>query len=163
MRIGPVRPRFHFTLPDPDGAAIRRLQDAVRAVDDELVARTLGDHVDITVAPARRHRWSPCIHLEFQPNGETTVVDGLVGPHPNVWTMFAFTNLSLAVVASFGLVLALSQVTLGWTAWGLWITVACVILMGGMYVVSQVGRRLAEPQTRTLVDLVERTFDVDLR
>ena len=93
--------------------------------------------------------------MEFRaPNGET-VIDGLVGPHPNLWTLYAFVNITIVIAAGFGLMLALAQLTLGESAWALWSAPVGLALLGVMYGVSQLGRRLAIEQTRLLRQLVE--------
>ncbi|MHC4910380.1 MAG: hypothetical protein ACYTF9_11735 [Planctomycetota bacterium] len=160
MALGPVRPRFTLRLHDSvDAELIDRIERAVADPASRCVSRTAGTHVDITVIHDDRHRWSPCIQLEFRQDGADTIVNGLVGPHPNLWTLFAFTSITVIVAASFGAMLGLAQLTLGQSAWGLWAIPVGLLLLGGLYAASQIGRRFADEQSRRLMALVEQTLE----
>lgn len=144
-----------MTVPGTVEEQIAILESAVARPDSRCVSRVLGNHLDITIVEADRHRWSPCVQLEFSQADGETIVDGLVGPHPNVWTLFAFVNITIVSAAGFGLMLGLAQLTLGQSPWGLWTVAGGAVLLGAMYMASQVGRRFAAEQTRLLVRFVE--------
>lgn len=169
MSIGPIRPRFRAVARGSIADNIARFEQAVGDPQSQCVMRVLGSHVDITVDASIRHRWSPCVQMELeeadpedQPSDDqpATVVRGLVGPHPNTWTMFAFTNLAICVIGAFALMAALAQLTLGHTPWTLWVALACLLGLGAMYIASQVGRRLAAEQTQNLMHLVRSALDL---
>jgi hypothetical protein len=147
-----------MVVPGPVDVQMARLASAVARPENRCVARAAGHHIDITVIREDRHRWSPCVQLELRPADADTVVEGLVGPHPNVWTLFAFANITAALVAALGLMLGLTQWSLDQSPWGLWAVLGGAILAGGMYVASQIGQRCAAAQTRQLVSLIECTL-----
>lgn len=155
MSLGAVRPRFHHDVTDPVEAAIARIVQETAATDGRCVCRVLGHHADITLARESRQWFTPCVQLEFRPY-ETggTRVEGLVGPHPNLWTFYAFVNFNLIVLATFGSILGLVQRSLDESAWALWAVPIGVTMLAGMYLVSQFGRRLAVEQTRELMLVV---------
>lgn len=155
MQIGPVRPRFRIDIPGGMEEAMARVQRAAAAPGSRCVCRVLGHHLDLAVAPAERRRWSPCLQMEFSEEGGRTVVNGLVGPHPSTWTLYAFLNIHVLVLIAFGLVLGVSQMVIEREPWGFWIAPAGVVAMGALYGLSQLGRKLAEEQTRMLMGLVE--------
>ena len=84
--------------------------------------------------------------MEFREDAKGTTVHGLIGPHPNLWTMFAFLYGSLVCVVFFGLMLGFAQMMIDRATWGLWVAAAAVLTMGVLYAVSQVGQRLAQEQ-----------------
>lgn len=158
MSLGPIRPRFRLTIPGRVEEVIARVQSVADKPESRCVSRVVDNHVDITVVREDRHRWSPCVQLEFravEASDRETIVDGLVGPHPNLWTMFACINMTIALVVVFGLMMGVSQLSLGNNAWGMWTVLGGVILLGVMYGASQIGQRLAAEQTRLLTSLVE--------
>ena len=157
MRLGPVRPRFHMMLPGSVEESMARVVAAATLPEHRCVCRVLGRHIDIALVREDRRRWSPCVQLEFadQPQGEGAQVHGLVGPHPNLWTLFAFLNISVALLGGIGVMLGLVQVSLEMAPWGFWVTIASVAALVGMYLVSQFGQRCAAAQTHFLRDLVE--------
>lgn len=134
---------------------IALVEAAVAHPGSRCVSRVLGNHVDITVVQPDRHRWSPCMQLEFSQSDDDTVINGLVGPHPNTWTLFAFVNITLAIVACFGLMMGFVQLGLGQSMWAFWVVLGAVIAFAGMYFTSQLGRRFAAEQSQMLGALIE--------
>ncbi|MCP3903114.1 MAG: hypothetical protein GY715_05705 [Planctomycetes bacterium] len=155
MSLGRIRPRFTVRVPGTVDEEIALLQAAVGTSGSRCVSRVLGNHVDITIVREERHRWSPCVHLELLESAEGTIVHGMIAPHPNVWTLFAFVYITIATATAFGLMLGLTQLFLEQYAWGLWTVPAGLLLSAGMYGVSQVGQRLAADQTRLLSELID--------
>ena len=144
MGWGPVRPRFVMEL----GVSPDRLRSAfthaVETAASTFVMRTVGTHMDITVVRDIRHFWSPCVHLEFEPKDDGTRLRGLYGPHPNVWTMFAFLTLSTLVLMSFGAIGGMAEWMANGTAWSLVSLPFGAAILIGQYVMSQWGQRRAE-------------------
>jgi len=146
---------------------IARIEQAVGDPSSGCVMRVLGSHIDITIDQAGRHRWSPCVQMELEPATDSeppeihTLVRGLVGPHPNTWTLFAFTNLAIGIIATFALMGALAQMTLRQYPWALWAVGACTVGFAIMYIASQIGRRLAAEQTSQLMTLVRGALNAE--
>ena len=165
MALGPVRPRFHLQLTVDPEMGLARAESAVAAAPDHAVCRVVNGHIDIAIARASRHRFSPCLQLEFNPRDESSptrvrsVVHGLVGPHPNLWTLYAFAALGCVTLLLFcgifgGVQLALSEMP--WGFWGIPLSAAGLL---GLYGISQYGQRSAAAQTRFLYDLVHDALD----
>ena len=136
-----------------------RLTSVIEQPQHGCAFRSVGSHMDITVNPADRHRWSPCVQLEFREEVGTTVVHGLIGPHPNLWTLYAFINITILAAVAFGLMLGAAQWSLEMTAWGFWSLPIGGAMLLGMYGVSQLGRRLAAEQTVHLMALIDATLN----
>ena len=130
------------------GIVVRPLRSSIGRVRDAGHDLIEHDHV-----AAGRHE--SCVQLQFHESEDGTMIDGLVGPHPNVWTLFAFVNITIITVAGFGLMLGAAQLTLDRAPWGLWTVLAGAVGLTITYFISQAGRRLAADQTRLLIDLVE--------
>jgi len=163
MPLGPVRPRFNIVARGAVDQCIRRLVDAAEDPSSQCVSRVLGKHVDITVDRAIRRRWSPCVQLDLNPADDTaTTVHGLIGPHPNKWTLYLAINAAIALSMLFALGFALVQLSLDQRPWAIWIVAAGVPCLAFMYALSQIGRARAAPQTVLLMDLVESALDIEL-
>ncbi len=162
MLLRPVRPRFRLDIDGTIEDAIALVSAAARTPEKRCVFRVLGNHVDITVSPEDRHRWSPCIQLEFSGSEEgdgRIAVNGLVGPHPNVWTLYAFANICIAVLVCIGVMLGAVQLSLDQHPWGMWGAAAALFIMILLYLTSQIGQRCAADQTRMLLDLVKGALE----
>ena len=158
MALGPVRPRFTMSLPKSTAHHVAALESATSEQDSGCEIRVLGDHVDVRVVEEDRHRWSPCVQLEFESGEDGTLVRGLIGPNPNVWTMFAFINIAILLGAILGLIFGLAQLFIDQHPSALWSLPVAALLFGVTYAVSQVGQRCAAEQTRHLMSVVENTL-----
>lgn len=134
---------------------IERVLAHANRPEHRCVSRLLGEHVDITVIREDRHRWSPCIQLEFREGADGTIVDGLVGPHPNVWTAFACGYMTVIAAAVFAFMLGWAQLILATSAWGMWVAGGCLVVVGALYIAARIGQRLGAEQTRKLRKLVD--------
>lgn len=159
--LAPIRPRFTMSVPGTTGACTERLRAAFDDHPDEFAFRVVDHHVDVTVPKEHRHRWSPCVHLELlQEEGGRVEVHGLIGPHPNVWTFYAVITLHFVLVVAFAVPFGLVQMSLDHTPWALWIALGGLLGVGGMYLLSQFGRRLARDETASLMAMVEEALAV---
>lgn len=162
MPPAPIRPRFTLDVPGDADALIERVRSAVDDPSRRLVCRVVDRHVDITPVREERKRWSPCLSLEFERGGEdegVVRVRGLVGPHPNVWTMYALSAIALVFLVVTALIVAYAQHAIGESpSSALWWSGGFTGMLAGMYGVSQVGRRLAREQTSELMAFMEETL-----
>jgi hypothetical protein len=162
MALAPIRPRFRLSLPGDPMAHLERTRAALDRPEHRLITRVLANHLDVTLTPEDRKRWSPCVHLEFEDEEGGTRVQGLIGPHPNVWTFYAVVSAHFALGAAFALVFGLVQLSLDESPWALWVALICALLLVVMYALSQIGQRLARDQTEHLSRLVEEALGAPL-
>ncbi|MCA9295092.1 MAG: hypothetical protein KC983_01220 [Phycisphaerales bacterium] len=158
MSLGPIRPRFSMTVAGPAASRLAHLRSIVEHPDNRLVSEILGNHINITVVKDDRHAWSPCVQLEFigsDDDPDTSIVHGLIGPHPNLWTMFMFINITALVIALFGVMIGIVQHSLHLLTWGYWLAGLGAAILIMMYAISQLGQRRAAAQTRTLMTFIE--------
>lgn len=155
----PMRPRFRRIAGVAPDEAFRRLRAAVAEEGCPFRARFAENHghAELRVARTARHFWSPTLGLEIRGDDRgTTVLHGLFGPHPAVWTFFMFVHFAAATGALIGLALAWSQWTLGEPVWGLWTVPAAAFASGGAYAASLFGQRLATVEMAAMLALLDR-------
>jgi hypothetical protein len=113
--------------------------------------------VELRVLERDRHFWSPALSVTVAEDGDGrgSVVHGLVGPSPNVWTLFAMTYMGLLTLLMFDSIFGLVQWWLGLHAWGLYGVPALILALVLMYSLSRIGQRLAAPQTILLRGFLE--------
>lgn len=162
MRQRPFRPGFDHTV-DAAPSEVRRVIVERLDGDGPFVGRALERHLQLTVLPGDRHLWSPHLHLEIVAHRSEAEKDeparayvrGFFTPHPNLWTGFIFTYLSLAVIAVFAGMWAFVEMLLDGPPHALWITVGACLLAGVLRVVSQAGQKLAAEQMDALHTEIE--------
>ena len=93
-----LRPRFKFEIKRNNQEALKLFEDAKSTQSDFIVSR-VDDHVFIRIPKDKQHFWSPQLHLEInEVDDSTSMLLGLFGPNPTVWTMFMFFHFLVAVL-----------------------------------------------------------------
>ena len=116
-------------------------------------------HFDLRMPVEDRHLWSPALGGNFETKNENhSVLHGLIGPNPSAWTAIAFSYLACGTGILFLLTLGGVQLFLGKSPWAFWATLFLVLCMVIAWIISQVGQRVAAPQTRVLRGFLEDTF-----
>lgn len=110
-----IRLRLRF-YKDVD-ASVSELQEKFREHRDSLpedyVVKVNDEHIWFHFKGAKKHYWSPHLHLELESKEDnTTHIRGLFGPDSTLWTMFMFLHFVVAgIFIIFGMI-AYSNYTL---------------------------------------------------
>ena len=82
---------------------------------------------------------------------DKSLVRGIIGPKPNVWTMFMFIYFGIGIVGLFGSSYGLSKLTLGKeSTLFVWAFPIALLLMSTAYFASKSGERLGSDQINLL-------------
>ncbi len=164
MIVRKVRPRFHVPVPFSPGVALERILGRLERPDCPCRVMKSEAHrmIELRVLKHERHFWSPALNVTVQKDdaGDGSVVEGLVGPNPNVWTLFAMLYMGLVTFTMFAAIFGMVQWSLDEWPWGLWVTAGLVLALALLYGLSQVGQRLAAPQTAMLRHVLEDALEL---
>ncbi len=99
-----LRPRFKLELKQNNQEILSAFEN-VKTETSEFVITRLDDHVFIKFPKSKQHFWSPQLHLEINEVDEnTSLLHGLFGPNPTVWTLFMFFHFIVAgLFIAFGI------------------------------------------------------------
>ena len=99
-----LRPRFKIELNKDNETVLNDFEKAKATQKDFIVSR-VDDHVFIRFPKEKQHFWSPQLHLEInEVNESSSLLHGLFGPNPTVWTMFMFFHFAVAgLFIAFGI------------------------------------------------------------
>lgn len=156
-----MRPRFQLEIPLPPADVHTRLESKLACGGCPCRAKVLGNHVEVTIREDLRHFWSPHLSLELQESPAGSVLLGLFGPSPNVWTMFLAAYAFLVLTSFFAGILGLVQLSLGEPPWGLWLAAGSLLGCAIPYAGSLVGRRLAAEQMELLRCFLEESLQLE--
>lgn len=158
-----IRPRFSFYI----GLSPEKLKQNIQFnLDNKLFAVTgqiVMNYAILNISANHRHYWSPQMSFQIEQvedNPDVTYIRGLIGPMPNVWTMFMFFYFLLGIVGLFLSLFGLSKWTLGvyhWTVWGLPIA---LVFMSTAYLSSKYGERLGHDQIEILKAFMRYSFAI---
>lgn len=153
------RPRFRLIVDKPPD----ELTESIRKVIDKnqtiCTGEVIDHHIILKVPKSQQHYWSPQLALELEANDGGTLIRGLFGPKPNVWTMFVFFYSSIGFLTTMGLIFGLSQMMLNMNAYGLWAVPVGGLLIIGLFVMSKVGQNLGRSQMDQLSDVLHSALD----
>jgi len=91
-----LRPRFKMEL-NRDNESVLKDFELAKSSQKNFIVNRIDDHVFIKFPKHKQHFWSPQLHLEINNVNETSsLLHGLFGPNPTVWTMFMFLHFMVA-------------------------------------------------------------------
>jgi hypothetical protein len=91
-----LRPRFKIELNRENESVLKDFELAKSSQNNFIINR-IDDHVFIKFPKHKQHFWSPQLHLEINKVDEkSSLLHGLFGPNPTVWTMFMFLHFMVA-------------------------------------------------------------------
>jgi hypothetical protein len=153
------RPRFRLIVDKPPNELIESIRKAIDKNQAICTGEIVDHHIILKVPKSQQHYWSPQLALELEANDSGTMVRGLFGPKPNVWTMFVFFYSSIGFLTTMGLIFGLSQMMLKMSAYGLWSVPIGGLLLIGLFVMSKVGQNLGKSQMDQLSNILQSVLD----
>lgn len=151
-----LRPRFSIDIDEHHEKLFARIKTYLQSDDCNCVSTIVDGHVFIDVPPNKNHFWSPQLQFEVLESDEnTSVVKGLFGPKPQVWTLFMFVHFIVATMfLGFG-VMAYVNYSLGES---LFLPVSMLIVLPLvwmlLYFLGTVGKETGKKQMKELHDLL---------
>ena len=153
-----IRPRFRTETPLAPDAIKERIEQALESEEKKCTGKIVDNHVILKIPKNEQHYWSPMLTLELESTEKGSLIRGLFGPKPAVWTMFVFFYSAIGFLTMMGLIFGLSQMMLKMDAYGLWTVPVGVFLLVGLFVLSKVGQRLGHDQMRLLKDFLDQSL-----
>ena len=156
-----LRPRFKMNL-DQNNQTILKLFEAFKASQKDFLVTRVDNHVFIRLPKNKQHFWSPELHLEINEiDASSSMLHGLFGPKPSVWTMFMFFHFVVAgLFIAFG-IWAYSNWSLK-TDFTLQMAmmIFMVVLWIGLYVGGRLGKATGKDQMHELHDFMKEVLKI---
>jgi len=155
-----LRPRFKFNLKHDNEMLLKLFEDTKSTQTNFIVSR-VDDHVFIKIPKAKQHFWSPQLHLEINKNDtdEDSVIYGLFGPNPTVWTLFMFFHFIVAgLFIGFGI-----WAYVNWSletnyAVQLFVTLLTIVIWFALYFGGRLGKKTGMAQMHELHHFMRDTL-----
>ena len=91
-----LRPRFTIDLNENHDKVVTKFKDSLKG--NNFPSRFSDGHIIIDVPKKEEHFWSPQLNLEVVKSEENkSIVKGLFGPKPQVWTLFMFIHFVVGI------------------------------------------------------------------
>jgi len=156
-----LRPRFRIDFEESETNLMERFKANLNGGDCKYCSKIIDQHIVIDVPFDEDHFWSPQLNIEIV-KGETTesIVKGLFGPKPQVWTLFMF--LHFAVGITFLIFLTLLYVRWTFESSLVFPTIMVILLpiiWVTLYFIGRLGRRKGKEQMEELHDFMMGTLE----
>ena len=155
-----LRPRFQIEL-EQDHASLLDLFEAKKYSQKKFIITRVQNHVFLRLPKQDQHFWSPQLHLEINDNYEKgSLLKGLFGPKPSVWTMFMFFHFAVAgLFIAFG-IWAYSNRALN-LDYGLQLVLMgfMVICWFVLYFAGRMGKKTGNKEMHELYDFMKKTLN----
>jgi len=154
-----LRPRFKIELPYNNETVLKNFEIA-KSSQKEYIVNRIDDHVFIKFPKQKQHFWSPQLHLEINEVDEkSSLLHGLFGPNPTVWTFFMFLHFMVA-----GLFIAFS--IWAYTNWALKSSYALqvslmlfmVIVWFALYFAGSIGKASSKNEMLELQEFMNKVL-----
>ncbi len=155
-----LRPRFSLEFLDAPEKLLEAFEKEGELSNDFIINRS-DDHVFITFPKAKQHFWSPQLHLEiYKIEDQPTVLKGLYGPSPTVWTLFMFLHFVVGTLFIGASIWVYVNITLGepfiFPVVGL---IALFILWFALYFGGRIGKQTGKKEMLLLQSFLYTTLN----
>jgi hypothetical protein len=157
-----IRPRFKIETTLSLDELTTKIQEGLDSENAPCIGHVYSGYAKFHLPQDERHYWSPQLNLSFETVDDKTILRGLYGPHPAVWTMFVFFYALIAFITVVILIIGLSYWTLDKSMTILWFIPLLIIVFGSLYFVAYSGQKLGYNQMVTLHYFLEKSTGLNI-
>ncbi len=158
-----VRPRIRLESELSSDEITSRIRNKLREGVCPCKGQVTAHFATIYPPPEEQHYWSPQLTITLEEQDNKTLIRGLYGPRPAVWTMFVFFYSIIGFVAIIVSMIGLSYWTLGLQSDILWLVPVMIFIFLSLYLVAYFGQKFGHKQLtrihRFLEDCLEQEIE----
>ncbi len=154
-----LRPRFKFELNQDYETALKAFDNCTQ---DIFIVSRVDHHVFIKFPKQKQQFWTPQLHLEIEEvTTNRSLVKGLFGPNPKVWTFFMFLHFIVVGLFIAFAIWTYTNITLNkeymLQIWGM---LFMVIIWFVLYFAGSIGRTSNKNEILALYNFMKSKLDV---
>jgi hypothetical protein len=155
-----VRPRFEIETHAAVDEVVNKIKTSLEESDSIVQARIRNGYATLFLPLEEQHFWSPelTINVEKTESEDGSIISGLYGPRPAVWTAFVFIYSLLGFAILVTSIIGFANKSIGNSSSILWLVPILILILIGFYLSSYFGQKLAHDQMLTLHDFVEKNI-----
>jgi len=156
-----LKPRFKFEREEDKAVIIDKFKNEFAQGGSKFLGRVVDHHIVIDIPKEEAHFWSPQLHFEVEDStSDGSILKGIFGPKPSVWSLFMFVHFAVAVLFISFLVITYTKWNLN-KDYGLYLIIVLVmpVLWFLLYFMGRMGRRKGKQQMQELRDYLEEILE----
>jgi len=150
-----LKPRFKLKFKESEQDILRRFREKLGQDECVYPNKIVDHHIVIDVPQNEEHFWSPQLHVILEKESDYTIVKGVLGPKPKVWTFFIFLHFIVALAFFVFFVISYSRWSLDqdYTFWMMMCLLMPVVWVA-LYFFGQLGKKFGYDQMVGLHDVL---------
>lgn len=153
-----ARPKIAYEVPLSPDEVVQRFSAAFENPECPCAGSLGHNEIILHIEAEGRKPWSPYLQLAIGDDAGQTVVRGVMGPQPNLWTAFVFVYAVHLTIFTAGTVYGSVQMMIGDTPTGLVVGALALLGLACSCGLDLTGRRLGQGQMGVIRGLVIRTL-----
>lgn len=157
-----IRPRFKIETKMSIEDLVSKIDTALKTENAVCKGHVFHGYAKLYMPIETQHFWSPQLTITFENIDNQTIIRGLYGPQPAVWTMFVFFYAVLIFAILVISIIGLSYWSLGKSTYILWWIPILMTVLGGLYFIAYSGQQLGKDEMLTIHHFLEKSTDLDI-
>ncbi|MBN2174835.1 MAG: hypothetical protein JW731_11935 [Bacteroidales bacterium] len=154
-----LRPKFRIISNKHPDVVLNLISSKLKESGISLEGQVVQEHAFIRFPKERQQYWTPELHVWVREQDGETIIYGVMGPKPKIWTMFMFFYVGILTSAFFGGSYGVIQMSLGMDAPFLWSIPLGILGLVFVYGAAQYGQYKGKYQMEILKQFLEETID----
>ncbi|MCD4729108.1 MAG: hypothetical protein K8R74_00795 [Bacteroidales bacterium] len=155
MSSARLRPRYRITSSLSSKEVLEKIQKKLNSNEFPVSGQTIQEHAFIRIPEKDQHYWSPELHVWIREQDGETIIYGVMGPKPKIWTMFMFFYTAVLTLWFFGSSYGIIQLWLGMKAPFLWSIPMGLLAIVLVYGAAKYGQYKGKAQMELLKNFLE--------
>jgi hypothetical protein len=141
-----VRPRFKITQSDNGNNIVEGIKNALNTPGAKCIGSASDRFISLQIPQDSQHYWSPQLSITMSNEDGATIIRGVYGPRPAVWTMFIFFYTVIGLALLVVTVIGLSTMSLDKGTAIFWWIPALLLVFLTLYLVAYFGQKMGHDQ-----------------
>lgn len=154
-----LRPRCRIVTQNSPTLVLDQISDNLKGQNTDLKGQVVQEHAFIRIPEEKQHYWSPELHVWAREQDGETIVYGVMGPKPKIWTMFMFFYTGVLTLTFFGSSYGIIQLMLGIKADFLWSIPFGLLAIAIVFAAAKYGQYKGKEQMELLRNFLEESIE----
>ena len=157
-----VRPRFKVETSYTVEELVAKIKMGLEKKNAPCQGKVQAGYVNLQLPQKEQHYWSPQLTVTCEETENGSMLRGLYGPRPAVWTMFIFFYSVIGFATMIIAMIGLSNITLGKSGVILWLVPVLVVAFLSLYLVAYYGKKMGHDQMVVLQKFMQESTGLTL-
>jgi hypothetical protein len=154
-----LRPRFRLTSNKDPQVVLEMIGEQLMKNNSMFKGQVVQEHAFIRLPEEKQSYWTPELHVWVREQDGETIIYGVMGPKPKIWTMFMFFYVGILTSAFFGGTYGVIQMMLGMDAPFLWSIPLGILGLIFVFAAAQYGQYKGKKQMELLRQFLEEAVE----